>query len=260
MQVNWLVITYFVVGIFVIVGFSRGWWKEAITTVFLAVLVFFLQQPDVAQGFIDTINALLVTIWSIIPLSLHGPISDFIFALFAVDTGGGPLQFDPTAPSTWIMLLVIFVLIAVLIGRAWLFLSPTWQGGFLGALIGGVNGFIMLNLVREYLDGRSLPGSSAQTSEIVLAGNSDFGTAASALSIQATNLPTFTILDSIIPWLIIGAGLLFLFSILKTRFRILTNQQGMKRIDYKKMPPLYRPPTGPRPPSYEDAVRRIFGS
>jgi hypothetical protein len=250
MQINWMIVTYFVIGIFALTGFSRGWWKEAFTLVFLGILVFLLQNPDVAQAVIDFINNLLVALWSLIPLSLQPSITDIIDTIFAIDSGGGPPQLDATSPGTWMFILALTVTISILWGRLWLRLAPTTQGSLLGLLIGGLNGFIVLNLAREYLDGRALPGSAneAQVSGIILAGNSDFGTAASALTIQATNLPNFTILDSIVPWLIIGAGLLFLFSILKTRFRILRNQQGMAKIDYLKPPPFYRlPPQQPKP-------------
>ena len=38
MQINWMVLTYFVIGLFILNGFFRGWWKEAITLSFLAIL------------------------------------------------------------------------------------------------------------------------------------------------------------------------------------------------------------------------------
>ena len=259
MQINWLIITYFVVGFFAISGLSRGWWKEALTTVFLAMLVFLLQQPDVAQGAIAVLNSLLIAIWSFIPLSVHGMLNDLIFTLFAIDTGGTALQFDPTSSGTWLMILAIVILFSITLGRSWLTQPPTRQGGWLGFLIGGVNGFLILSLAREYLDGRSLPGTEVQASNIVIEGNSGFGSAASALSIQATNLPSFTILDSVIPWIIMAAGLLFLFSIFKTRFRILTNQHGMRKLDYQKLPPLYANPPS-RKISFQDAWDTIYGS
>jgi hypothetical protein len=64
MQINWTIVTYIVVGYFAIAGFSRGWWKEAITTVVLTVLILFLQNPGWAETVINAINSLLATIWS----------------------------------------------------------------------------------------------------------------------------------------------------------------------------------------------------
>ncbi|MDX1521005.1 MAG: hypothetical protein R3264_05225 [Anaerolineae bacterium] len=242
MQVNWLLVTYFMVGFFAISGFSRGWWKEAMTTVFLAFLLFLLQNPDVAQVVVETANDLLATIWSLIPLSVQPTVTELLRNVFAIETGGGPIQLDPGASGTWVMILAIVLSISILFSRAWLRNTPTSQGSLLGALIGGFNGFFALNLFREYLDGRALPGSEVPQSEIALAGDSSFGTAASSLSIQAVNLPTFTILDTIIPWIIIIVSFLLLFAILRTRIEVLTNPQGMKKINFKRLPPFYAEP------------------
>ena len=47
-EINWSAITYYVIGLFALSGFFRGWWKEAITAFFLGILVFLLRTPDVA--------------------------------------------------------------------------------------------------------------------------------------------------------------------------------------------------------------------
>ena len=247
MQINWIIITYFVVGVFALAGLSRGWWKEALTTIFIAVLLFFLQQPELARAFVEAINSFFLTIWSIIPLTIQPTITDLLQSLFAIDTGGGPLQFEPSAPGTWVTILALTLTASILIGRAWLAIPPTRQGGLFGLVIGGMNGYLVLGLLREYLDGRALPGNEAPQSEIVLAGDSGFGAASSSVSIQAIDLPSFTIMDSVIPWVIIGVALLFLFSVLRTRLEIETNVQGMKRLNYRKIPPFYVTPKGPAP-------------
>ena len=255
MQINWMVLTYFVVGFFALAGFSRGWWKEALTTVVLALFMFLLQQPDLAQSLIEGLNDLSATIWSLIPLSVQPVITDMIELLFDINTGGGALQFDPASPSSWLILLALAVALAILLSRTWLSNAPTRQGSLLGLLVGGANGFIVLNLVREYLDGRGLPGNEAPAPEIVLAGNTGFDVAASSISIQAANLPTFTILDSVIPWLVIAVGVLFGFSILKTRVQALSDPNKGRKIGYK-IPPFYSIPT-PGKPSVSEALKVI---
>ena len=52
-----------------------------------------------------------------------------------------------------------------------------------------------------------LPGQQVATaSELTLVGGSSFGPASENLTVQISNLPQYTVLDSILPWLIIGAA------------------------------------------------------
>ncbi|MEW5956313.1 MAG: hypothetical protein AB1801_01220 [Chloroflexota bacterium] len=252
MQIDWTLLTYLIVGIFVLSGFSSGWWKEAIIAFFLGALVFLLQNPTLAQAAIDIINSLL----ALVPDSLV----NFFENALGVTLN---LQIDASASGTWLMILLLGVLMTTQIGRSGLpnyALTPI--GRLLGALLGGVNGFIILNLVREYLDGRSLPGGSetagAAGAGMTLAGESSFGPAASTLSIQATNLPHFTILDSVVPWIIIGAGFLIFLAALTGSYFIESNKENMKKIA-RRTPFGYKPAPKPGKPSREDALRTLFG-
>jgi hypothetical protein len=240
MQINWTIITYIVVGYFAIAGFSRGWWKEAITTVVLTILILFLQNPSWAESVINAINNLLSTIWSYLPASVTPVINDAITTVFATETEvEGPFQIDPTSPQTWLIILAIVIGAAILFGRISFDYEPTGLGRLFGAIIGGFNGLLILNLVREYLDGRALPGRVASTSELRLVGQSAFGPAASGVSLQATNLPSYTILDSALPWIAIAIGAFFLISILRTRVGIARSADGSKI--QTRIPPFYRP-------------------
>jgi len=92
---------------------------------------------------------------------------------------------------------------------------------------------IIINLVREYLDGRNLPGSSGTLpSEITMAGQGGARIATSGISIQATQLPDFTILDSFLPWIIIIAGLFIFWAALINRFGV-SSKDGFRKIDYR---------------------------
>lgn len=246
MEINWMIVTYVVIGYFAISGFSRGWWKEAVTTIILAVLIFFLQNPDWAGGFIDLLNGLIATVWSIIPDSITPTLSNGIEAAFAVRTDGGPFQFDATTPGTWLTILALVVGGAILFSRTTLGHEPTLLGKVMGAFIGAINGFLVISLVREYLDGRALPGQTVSTAQITVVGGSSFGPPASDVSIQAVGLPNVTILDSMIPWVAIGVGLLFLFSVFRTRVGVESNKDGRKL--QAKVPPFYkRPPQRVQP-------------
>jgi hypothetical protein len=249
MEINWTVVTYFVVGYFALAGFSRGWWKEAVTTSALAGFILLLQNPDWAQRLVDLINSLLATVWNYIPTSITPVVNNGLETVFAVSTSGSsPIQIDASDPGTWLTILGLVVGASILFGRVTLGNQPTAPGKVLGVALGGLNGFLILSLVREYLDGRALPGQTGPESEITLAGTSSFGPAASSLSIQFTGLSGVTILDSFIPWLAMGIGLLFLVSVLKTRLGVATSADGRKL--QTKVPPYYKPlpPKKVKPP------------
>lgn len=239
MEINWELIAFFAILFFALNGFYRGWWKEAIITFALAVLIVFLQYPGLAQSVINGFNSLLTTLW------------DWKDQLTTVAQAGGIATtqttdtpaIDATDPNTWLTALFILMGGSVLIGRLSLGRPPTRLGSVLGFFIGGLNGFLALNLLREYLDGRALPGRVPPESDLTLVGQSAFGPADSTVSIQASNLPQFTILDSLLPWLIIGVGLLFLFSALKSRITIISDPNKGKKIG-AKVPPFYAPPAG----------------
>ena len=214
MEINWTVLAYILVGLFVMSGFFKGWWKEAITTFFLGVLIFLLNVPVAAQGFIDLINLILETIWEFLP--------DFVNA--------GPLiQLDATSGGTWLTILLLFIGLAIFISRASLssrmyfpFTLPypvygvTPLGSLLGGLLGGLNGFLIINLIREYLDGRKLPDTRPAT-EIAMAAGDSLGIASSGVAIQFADLPRFTIFNAFLPWLIIAFGILIFILTFRSR-------------------------------------------
>jgi hypothetical protein len=230
-EINITLLTYIVVIIFAISGFYRGWWKEAITTIVLAFLIFLLQTPDFAQDLIETFNSIVTTIWEIVPESFK----DFLRSTFGFDLSASALQADANSTNTWLTLLFLLILGAVLLNRFFLpggirqgpVYNVTPIGAILGALLGGLNGFIIANLILEYLTGRNLPGGAPAT-EIAL---SDGRTV--AVASPGIDFPGVTILDSFVPWVIIGLGLLLLFAVLRTRVGIIRSASGFRRIDYR---------------------------
>jgi len=243
-EINWTLITYLVVGLFALSGFLKGWWKEAIITLFLAILVFLLRVPGVAEALVDLFNRILTFIWGVLPDSMRIFLTDFFETALGISGAGGVIQADATSGQTWLVLLIVFVAVATLIGWATLpnridkpkgtAYMVTPQGSILGGLIGGFNGLLVINLVREYLDGRNLPGGgSSLPSEITMAGGGSVGTASSGVTLQATQLPSFTVLDSFLPWIIILIGLLFLLAVFKNRIDIKTDKDKFRKIEYK---------------------------
>lgn len=243
MQINWTFLTYLVIIYFAFIGFSRGWWKEAISTAFLAVLILLLQNPEWAQAIVDTFNAGIAAIWTYIPTGITDVVNNGLTNFFAITTRtDAPFQLDPSASETWFVILLLVMLISILVGRIGFGYQPTGLGKVLGLGIGALNGYLLLSIAREYLDGRALPGegtdAAASTAEVTLVGGSAFGPPASSVTVQAVNLPDLTVMDSIIPWIAIGIGVLFLFAIINTRLKLLSNNEGVK-IE-ARTPPFYK--------------------
>ena len=235
MEINWTVLTYLVIGTFVLVGFSSGWWKEALVTFFLGALVFLLQDPDQAERFIGLINSGLAQVWSLLPDSTAVAVAD---ALGVRATAYG-IQANAASPGTWLVILFGGMVAVTQLGRLLLpgIYSLSAAGRLLGSGLGGVNGLLVINLVREYLDGRSLPGSmatAASTGGLQIVGGSAYGAATSNLSVQAANLPNSTILDSFAPWVIVGGGVALLLAAVLSSVTIQSNAQKMRKISHRR--------------------------
>lgn len=236
MQIDWTALTLAVIALFAISGFFKGWWREAVTTAFLAFLVFMLQSPSVAEMFIGFINSIIAFIWKIIPNSIL-PMAENVFGV----TSGQVPALDASNPSTWIILLIFFMLAAIIVGRFTLRsdggktrYEPGPIGSLLGGLLGGLNGFIVMGLIREYLSGRNLPGgeTAALSSGAVAASGSTTANAMSEVTIQAVNIPSFTITDSFLPWVLMlfGAGVLIMALTNRTA---VSNKDGYRKVSTK---------------------------
>jgi hypothetical protein len=236
MQIDWTALTLAVIALFAISGFFKGWWKEAVTTAFFAFLLFLLQSSDAADMFIGLINSVIAFIWRIIPDSLLSVVENVI----GVAAGEVP-ALDASDPSTWIIMMVFFMLAAIIVGRFTLRsdgnkarYEPGPIGSLLGGLLGGLNGFIFMGLIREYLSGRNLPGgeTAALTAGAVTADGGNVATAMSEVTIQAVNIPAYTITDSFLPWVLMlfGAGVLVMALTSRTG---VSNKNGYRRIQTK---------------------------
>lgn len=238
-EINWTVVTYLVVGVFALAGFYRGWWKEAFTTFLLVILIFLLKVPGVAEWIVERLNDLLNITQGFLPEG----ISSFLGNVFGVSNTNGVIQANPTEPGTWLLFLLLFVLAAVVLSALLLphrpnrakqesyFYEITPMGSILGGIVGGLNGFIIINLVREYLDGRNLPGGGTSfPTEVSAVGGA--GMASSGVTFQATDLPGFTVLDGALPWIFIAIGLLIFVAAIKSRIRMSKDKDGFRKVDY----------------------------
>lgn len=231
-QIDWTVLTLAVIGIFTLAGFFRGWWREAITTGFLVIMLLLLQNPTLAQMVVDVINQIVAAIWGIIPPTLLPTVE----GVLGVPAGQVPI-IDAGGAGTWLIGLMFLMVLSILIGRYSLanhYVSPI--GSLLGGLLGGLNGFMVMGLIREYLDGRSLPGiqqvGATLPSEITQSATGH-AMATSGVAFTATNVPTITILDSYLPWILVLIGLGVVVMALKNRVGY-QNNNGFRRFYTKK--------------------------
>jgi hypothetical protein len=198
--------------------------------------MFLLQQPGMAQTTVNVVNQIITITWDLTVQLLGSFIT-------MADTAP---QLNPDDPMTWVTLLFIFLGVAGILSR--ILLPDTGRSGqvyaanfiarLFGLVLGGVNAFLVLNLMREYLDGRNLPGQAAATQAAAAsAGAASTGItvvggqtapAATSVAIQATGLPTYTLQDNILPWLIIGGGLFVVALAANNRVALMKSTDGRK--------------------------------
>jgi hypothetical protein len=225
-ELNWTLIINCIIGLFALSGFFRGWWKEAIMAFFLAVLVFLLWTPQAAQWLIDQINnRILRTLWSGFPASLQ----DYLMRWLGVDIVG--FQIDASSAQTWLVILILLLGVAIILSRLLLpnhlrigggydIYVVTPMGKILGGLLGGLNGFLIINLVREYLDGRNLPFGGGQPLREIAAAGDSVGIASSGVGLELIDLPGFVITNDVLSWLIVAFGVLLFFLVVNSRMNI----------------------------------------
>jgi hypothetical protein len=105
----------------------------------------------------------------------------------------------------------------------------------LGGLLGGLNGFLIINLVKEYLNGSNLPtGSQGPATEVAVAGGQTVGVASSGVGFALTDLPGFTNLPAYAGWIIVGFGLLLLTLIVRSRIAGARFPAGYRKAELKR--------------------------
>lgn len=213
MEINWTLIGYLIIGLFAIAGYLKGWWREAVTALFLGILVFLLKFPDAAQWVVGRINDLISIVWDIIP----DPLINFFLPL-GISAADTP-QIDPGSGQGWLIILLLFIALSVLISRALLpnqlrndpsyYIYPiNLTGSVLGGLLGGLNGYVILNLIREYLSESKLPFGTEPTTEVAMSTAQAVDVVSAGANIRLADLPSFTVLDNFFGWFIIGFALL----------------------------------------------------
>jgi hypothetical protein len=236
-QIDYKVLAYMIVGVFGLVGFFRGWWKEAITTGLLTLLLLMLKVPSIATVIVQIMDRIVNSVWAFIQ-SLQqssGPVAS------AAASVGPPPNVDPQRYWIYVITLVVLVIASYFIGKIGLTQGLSAGARLLGAIAGFYNGFVAISLVREFVIGRFLPGAPAFAAT---------ATPPSTVSVQVVNMPQSSIADAPTVFFLIGIGfLLFLIA-------IGTAVKFEKVKISRKAPPLYKgPPAKPRTPGFDVEIR-----
>jgi hypothetical protein len=233
MQLDWTSLTFAVIALFALSGFFKGWWKEAITTMFLVVLLFLLKNPTIAATLIDWVNQGTEWFWKFIPGSLL-PTIEGVFGL----TAGDVPVINASDPSTWLIIMIFFIAASIIISR---YSLPDYGHGsgyevrpiasIFGGLLGGLNGFIVMGLIGQYMSGTNLPGGGSKLPvDISVAGVAD---ASNYIFFRVSNLSTFTLLDSYLPWILMILGVAVFVAAIKTRVYYTSDKKGYRQISVK---------------------------
>jgi hypothetical protein len=202
---NWETLVIIVASLFALGGFLRGWWREGITTIFLILLTIFLTSPELAGSIIDFINGVIEAAWNIFrnlfeALGLAQP---------AVGTAATPpVIIDPSDRTVFIIILIVMVIVSYFTSKITLGgRTATLAGRIFGGILGAINGFLVVNLVKEYIVGRFIPetGLSAQTAS------------PDQLSIAVTDVPPESVFSDTAQLLVLGLGVIVLALILANR-------------------------------------------
>jgi hypothetical protein len=195
-----------VIALFALSGFLRGWWREGITTIFLVLLVIFLTQPELAGSIIEFINGLIETVSDLMGRILEPFRSET--AVAAAAEAEPPIVLDPNDRTMFIIILVIMVLLSYFTSKITLGgRTVSFGGRIFGGILGAINGFLAVNLVKEFIVGRFFPetGVSAQAA------------APDTLSISVSNVPPESVFTNTPLLLVVGLGVVVLALLLANR-------------------------------------------
>jgi hypothetical protein len=222
-EIDYQALAYMVIGAFGLVGFFRGWWKEAITTGLLTLLLLMLKVPSIATRIVEIMDTIVNAIWDLIQ-SLRES-SSFVASTVQV---GPPPEVNPQRYWIYVITLVVLIIASYFIGKTGLTQSGLSAGArLLGSILGFYNGFVAVSLVREFVIGRFLPGAPAAAAA---------ATPPSTVTIQVVNMPETSIAEPPTVYFLIGAGLLLFIIAISVAWSVQRAKVS------RKVPPLYKAP------------------
>ena len=132
--------------IFSIVGMMRGWYREGVTALFVALLAILVWRPEIGDGIIAWVNSFLRFIVVFFKAGLTFNTAE----LTAQAAGTSPLL-DPSSYRLWIVVTVALIGVSYAVGEATFNGKMVPLGRLLGGIIGAANGFVLISLTKQYL-------------------------------------------------------------------------------------------------------------
>lgn len=134
-----------VLAIFGIIGVMRGWYKEALTTLAVAMLAILVWQPSIAEEIVGVVNKVIALL------------TMFIRAGFSLDMGKIAAQtvdpdslLDPNSYQLYMVVTAVLLVASYLVGDLSFKGRMTPLGRLLGGLLGLCNGYVIVSLLRQY--------------------------------------------------------------------------------------------------------------
>lgn len=147
-EIDYQALSYIVVGLFALLGFSRGWFKEAFTTILLMGMVLMLSQPELASRLIAVLFTLVETVINNLVAKLFQDPTTIQDLLDAV----GKLLNTENPYSFMLALTAFLIVVSYTVGkRAFNESKLAPFSRLLGGTLGAMNGFVVISLMREYL-------------------------------------------------------------------------------------------------------------
>ena len=132
--------------IFGIVGMMRGWYREGVTALFVALLAILVWRPEIGDGIIAWVNSFLRFIVAFFKAGLT-----FNTAKLTASAASTNPLLDPSSYRLWIVVTVAMIAISYAVGEATFDGKMAPLGRLLGGIIGAANGFVVISLTKQYL-------------------------------------------------------------------------------------------------------------
>jgi hypothetical protein len=163
-----------ILAIFAFVGIMRGWYKEGITSLFVAALAILVWRPALANEIIGVINGIIKLVLSFFNAKFSLDPSKLSAAASAVEPDE---LLDPYSYRLYVVVMIALLIVSYFIGEANFKGKVTPLGRVLGGLLGLFNGFVIATLLKQYLLN-------------YLVSKNEYMAWSNQLSIQMTDVPT----------------------------------------------------------------------
>jgi hypothetical protein len=177
-----------VLALFAFVGFMRGWYREGITSIFVAILALLVWKPEMAKGIVETINKFLKLVIMFIKSGFSTDPSQIMAQSVSPD-----LLLDPNSYRLYIGFTAIMVLVSYIVGDLSFKGKITPLGRLIGGILGLANGYVLLSLIKQFIVN-------------YLQSQGEFFAQSDQLAVRVTNVPAESFLA--------GYGIIFVFVVL----------------------------------------------